>query len=306
MSFDGYKTVIKEGDSVILYLTINQYYILEAKNTAVSKKGATVQNIFQTPYGPIICGDLIGKLYGTKIQLKKGWAYVLQPTPEFWTEILPHRTQIIYSTDISMILFYLELKPTSIVVESGTGSGSLSHAIIRRIKPSGHLYTFDFHETRAEVARNEFKDHGLGEYVTVQTRDVCTNGFGKEMENKADAIFLDLPQPWLAANYTTQVFKKSGGRLCSFSPCVEQVQKMCAALSNLGYQDIQTVEILQSQFSVQKKKMSVLNLNILKTQNDGKCEKSEKEYVNFITSVLPNSLPGHTGYLTSATFPPCY
>lgn len=40
---------------------------------------------------------------------------------------------------------------------AGTGSGSLSHAIIRAVHPTGHLYTFDFHEKRADAARVEFK-----------------------------------------------------------------------------------------------------------------------------------------------------
>ena len=35
----------------------------------------------------------------------------------------------------------------------GTGSGSLSHSIVRAIKPTGHLHTFDFHEKRVESAR---------------------------------------------------------------------------------------------------------------------------------------------------------
>lgn len=308
MSFCGYKSEIREGDTVILYLTINQYYSIEAKNTTLSKKGVPIQNVIQTPYGSLACGDLIGKKYGTKIQLKKGWAYVLQPTPEFWTEILPHRTQIIYTPDVSMILLFLELKPSSIVIESGTGSGSLSHAIIRKIKPSGHLYTFDFHETRVDIVRKEFADHGLSDFVTVGCRDVCTTGFGEELYGKVDAIFLDLPQPWSAANFTRKMFKSRGGRLCSFSPCIEQVQKMCGILSSLGYQEIQTMEILQSNFAVQKRKMNVLNLNMLKTPNanEKESEKTDKEYANFVTSVSPNSLPGHTGYLTFATFPPAH
>lgn len=92
---------------------------------------------------------------------------MLQPTPDLWTLSLPHRTQIIYTPDISMIIFQLELKPGSIVIESGTGSGSLSHSFLRAIKPLGHLHTFDFHEQRCDIARQEFTSHGLGDYVTV-------------------------------------------------------------------------------------------------------------------------------------------
>ena len=83
----------------------------------------------------------------------KNWVAVLHPTPELWTLALPHRTQILYTTDISQVTLQLELRPGSVVLECGTGSGSLSHAIARTITPHGHLYTFEFHEQRAETAR---------------------------------------------------------------------------------------------------------------------------------------------------------
>ncbi len=74
---------------------------------------------------------------------------------------LPHRTQVIYATDISMILMQLELGPGSVVIESGTGSGSLSHSLIRTVAPHGHLHTYDVHKERVELAEKEFKAHGV-------------------------------------------------------------------------------------------------------------------------------------------------
>ena len=43
------------------------------------------------------------------------------------------------------------------ICESGTGSGSLSHAIALTVAPSGHLYTHDIDETRTSKVQEEFQ-----------------------------------------------------------------------------------------------------------------------------------------------------
>lgn len=145
MSFAKRKTIIEENDTVILYLSVSNLHAIDVVQQINNKKGELVENVFQTSYGALKVKNLIGVKYGSKVrlvysfncaicsrftytqkipkffqvELSKGWAFVLQPTPELWTQTLPHRTQIIYTPDISMILFQLEIRPGSVVIESG-------------------------------------------------------------------------------------------------------------------------------------------------------------------------------------------
>lgn len=210
MSFSRSKELVEEGDVVILYIGASNMHSLEVTPKTLNKRGMMVENVFQTTYGALKVASLVGTKYGSKVDLSRGWAYVLQPTSDLWTLTLPHRTQIIYTPDISTIIYLMELEPGSNVIETGTGSGSLSHALISAIKPHGHLYTFDFHEQRASLARVEFDKHGLTPFVTVEHRDVCQTGFGEGLEAKADAVFLDLPHPWLTIEHAAKCLRKSG------------------------------------------------------------------------------------------------
>jgi len=283
---------------------------IEVCHKIKNKKGEMVENVFQTTYGALKVPSLIGKKYGSKVEMSRGWAFVLQPTPELWTVTLPHRTQIIYTPDISLIIHLLDLVPGSIVIETGTGSGSLSHSLIRTVRPSGHLYTFDFHEQRVELARAEFEQHGLSDFVEVGHRDVCLQGFGDELDHKADAIFLDLPHPWLTIDHAVKALKNSGGKLCSFSPCIEQVQQTCLRLEAAGFVDIKTHECLQRELNVLFKSVPQLDLDCLKQKHTSteivKKKTEDREQDKVLTVTHSHSMPGHTGYITIATLPPIF
>ena len=71
-----------------------------------------------------------------------------------------------------------------------------------------------------------FYSLGLEEMVTVQCRDVCgkgeEGGFKGVKPHSADAVFLDLPEPWLAVQHLLTVLKP-GSSVCSYSPCIGQV-----------------------------------------------------------------------------------
>ncbi|XP_026195587.1 tRNA (adenine(58)-N(1))-methyltransferase catalytic subunit TRMT61A [Anabas testudineus] len=301
MSFVEYGDFIQDGDVAIIYLGHDSMMPIKVQQGAQT----------QTRYGVIRHStDLIGQRYGSKVTCSKGgWVHVLHPTPEIWTVSLPHRTQILYTTDISIITMMLELKPGSIVCESGTGSGSLSHAILRTIAPTGHLHTVEFHQQRAEKVAEEFKEHRVDHLVTVRNQDVCKDGFG--VTGVADAVFLDIPSPWEAVGHAKAAMKKQGGRLCSFSPCIEQVQRMCEALADQGFQEISTMEVLLRVHDVRTVSLPLPDFgpeSSVQTEPKTKDEApptSAPNHPSFTlkTTTPPREMPGHTGYLTFATKP---
>ncbi|KAJ1959760.1 tRNA (adenine-N(1)-)-methyltransferase catalytic subunit trm61 [Dispira parvispora] len=137
----------------------------------------------------------------------------------------------------------IDLTPGKKMIETGTGSGSFSHSIARSLAPDGHLYTFEYHEQRYNIAKQEFQDHGIADLVTIQHRDVCKDGFG--ITNEVHAVFLDLPAPWEVVASARAAFQQNTvGRLCSFSPCIEQVDRTCKALTEEGFSNITMFEVL--------------------------------------------------------------
>ncbi|KAI6014785.1 tRNA methyltransferase complex subunit Cpd1 [Pisolithus microcarpus] len=208
---------------------------------------------FNSRFGHYRHSDLIGIPYGSKVTSRngRGFIHVLRPTPELWTMALPHRTQILYLADIAFITSWLDIRCGSHVIEAGTGSGSFSHSIARTVGPRGHLYSYEFHEARAEMAREEFVRHGMQDIVTLTHRNVCKDGF--TVENMADAVFLDLPAPWEAVGHAKKALRKDRlTRICCFSPCMEQVLRAVNALNEAGFTDICMYETLLRPHEVQQ------------------------------------------------------
>ncbi|KAK2104830.1 tRNA (adenine(58)-N(1))-methyltransferase catalytic subunit trmt61a [Saguinus oedipus] len=264
------------------------------------------------------------------------------------------------------------------LVPTGTGSGSVSHAIIRTIAPTGHLHTVEFHQQRAEKAREEFQEHRVGRWVTVRTQDVCRSGFG--VSHVADAVFLDIPSPWEAVGHAWDALKvevkpvaalvgggrKGGaatlglrfdpsprllqpqppphptphcgvviaalgpascgpmegrravpvhgldpvpgtwedlaqpsqgvsGRFCSFSPCIEQVQRTCQALAARGFSELSTLEVLPQVYNVRTVSLPLPDLG---SGTDGPAGPDTSP---FRSGTPMKEAVGHTGYLTFAT-----
>ncbi|GAA94295.1 uncharacterized protein L969DRAFT_613213 [Mixia osmundae IAM 14324] len=226
--------LVREGDLVILYFSReNLQYVKIAAGTEL-----------QARFGAFRHSDMIGQPYGTKLSSVRnnGFVYLLRPTPELWTQCLKHRTQILYMPDMAFVTSLLNVKPGDSMIEAGTGSGSFTHTAARILGESGALHSFEFHAERYATARAEFAENNL-DCVRLRHRDVCKDGFG--LNDAVDSIFLDLPAPWEALASAKVAMKHDRiGRICCYSPCMEQVTKTVNALNAHGFSDVMMYETL--------------------------------------------------------------
>eukprot|EP01038_Epipyxis_sp_PR26KG_P005018 gene5018-7005_t len=271
------RKVMRDGDLVIVY----------ERHDSLSHTTLKGGMILDNKFGSFHHDDMIGKFFGTRISSRtsNGWIYLLEPSPELWSNALNTRTQIVNELDSSFVIFNLDIHPGSIVVESGTGSGCLTLALARAVFPSGHVYTFEYNGIRAEQAKQEFIDFGVSGVVTITCKDVCgkfeeaykinnnisgneddeTNGqvggFVGVSPSCVDAVFLDLPEPWLAIDHAMHVLK-AGGKLCCYSPCLEQVMKTCEKMRDVGLHSIRMVEIRQRPYDGRVTELETLDLGL--------------------------------------------
>lgn len=197
--------------------------------------------------------------YGSQIPSSNGTGYlhILRPTPELWTRALPHRTQIVYTHDISFIQSKLRIQRGMTVIEVGTGSGSMTHALARAVGTTGRVLSYEYHERRYKEALNEFKQNQIlapKGPVILCFQDVITDGFSiKDYEVIAHAAFLDLPAPWKAiCKLIPHLSKERQTRVCCLSPCIEQVQKTIKHLRKSGFYDIELSEISHCEWIARK------------------------------------------------------
>lgn len=282
---------IRYGDTVIVYVGHERMFAQEVVRGGV----------FQCKFGAIRHDSLVGQPFGRRIQCAKGYVFLLKATPELWTVCLPHRTQILYFADVSLLVTGLEVCAGSRVVEAGTGSGSLTHSLARTVQPHGKVFSFDFHEQRVADATDELSRHGLHHVVHCQQRDVCTSGFPDQLAASMDAVFLDLPHPWLVIPAAKRLLRPNA-RIATFSPCIEQVHKTHAALRHNLFHDLLTCEtLLRPVATVKPATLSLLTPDPTLPQPQDSDSKPDPRHAHYTVSYHAHTLAGHTGFLTFAT-----
>ena len=250
--------IIQDGDYVLIYLDARRTYMIKMQ------AGQT----FHTHKGYLKLDELIGKPYGEPIKSSMGIYFTtLKPILTDYIMKSSRNTQIIYPKDAALIVMFSGIGPGSRVVESGTGTGSLTTALAQYVGDTGKVYTYELRPEFQKNARKNLERSKLIDRVEMKSGDVTVSGYE---ERDVDAAILDLAVPWLVVPYAYAALKPSGV-LISFSPTIDQVVRTTEALRENGFVFIETLECLMRTMQVERGK------------------------------TRPNTMmTGHTGYITHA------
>ncbi|PIQ87331.1 MAG: hypothetical protein COV74_01180 [Candidatus Omnitrophica bacterium CG11_big_fil_rev_8_21_14_0_20_45_26] len=189
---------------------------------------------------PLPMDELIGQPYGSWFQTSSNLrALVLKPTVEDLVMKTKRQSGIIYPKDAAILMMRLGIGPGTRVIEVGVGSGSLTTALASAVRPEGMIYSYDIRRDFLELAKGNLKRARVDQYVALKER----TGIQPFDEKDADAIVLDVPEPWHEIE-NIKGSLKSGGHVVSLNPTYNQIEQMSGTLGAAGFVMIEAQEIL--------------------------------------------------------------
>lgn len=196
---------------------------------------------------------------------------------------IKRQTQIIYPKDIAYICLRLGAGPNRIIAEAGCGSGSLTIALSWFCGPTGKVIAQDFREEFVRLAVRNLAWANAAANVELHCKDV-EQGF---VATNADALFLDVREPWL---YLEQAQKavKHGAVIGFLLPTVNQASELLAALEKGPFAEIDMCEILIRRWKTIPDRLRPQDRMVAHTSFLIFCRKSQK------SEAFNNALPHGT------------
>lgn len=226
--------VVREGDLLLLLGQDGKRFLIRVQR----------DQQLHTHRGMISHNDLIGQPWGCAVASHLQHVFlVLKPSIHDLIMNIKRVSQIVYPKESGYMLLKMNIGPGSRVIEAGSGSGAFSIALAHAVRPHGRVYSYEWREEMAAVARRNLEYLGLSPYVDLKVRDIA-QGFD---EREVDALFLDVREPWL---YLAQVQEAlaGGGFFGAVVPTTNQLQELVRHLEAEHFAAIEVQEILLREY----------------------------------------------------------
>ena len=228
--------VIGIGDDALIYLNERKCWIVKVEE---GKK-------FHTHKGIVDLSELVGKPWGTEIKSTMGFSMKAIPADYLdHLERIARTTQVIYPKDMAYIALMANVRSGARVLECGTGSGALTSYLAGLVRPGGKVFTYEVREEFQRNAKKNIEKLGLQESVEFKLKDI-TLGID---DTELDGVVLDMATPWLLVSEVHKALK-IGGRVVSFSPTINQIEKTVEEMYKAGFISIKTVELIMRTYKV--------------------------------------------------------
>jgi tRNA (adenine57-N1/adenine58-N1)-methyltransferase len=227
---------VKENETVVLISKANgNKFILKIEDRS--------QKI--TRLGVFNPKKLLNEPYGSEVTLGSQQYWLLPAKNLDFIETIKRKAQIIIPKDAALIAMYCNLVPGSKVVEGGLGSGALTLFLLNLVGLEGEVTSYEMRKDFAKLASENIKRAVKADNWKLKIKDI-SNGIE---ESDLDAVILDLPEPW---NVVESAYSSlsPGGILASYSPTVNQVEKMVQQIGKYPFIEIKTYENLQRELVV--------------------------------------------------------
>jgi len=201
--------------------------------------------------GRISHDDLLGREEGGVIRSTRGERLlVVRPGLADFILEMPRGAQVVYPKDLGAILMAADLFPGARVLEAGTGSGSLTMALLRAVGPTGRVASYEVRDDFARTAeRNILRFLGPMDALVMRRRDVYEGVPAEDLP--LDRIILDVPEPWRVAGHAAAALRPGGVFLC-YVPTVPQIVQAVDALRATGtFAMIETIEVLLRAWNIE-------------------------------------------------------
>ncbi|MHB1811644.1 MAG: tRNA (adenine-N1)-methyltransferase [Thermoplasmataceae archaeon] len=219
--------ILKNDEKTILY-------------SEKDRKIGTGNSATQVPPNFIISpGDVINTRSGNYTAID------FQP-PEFGN-VCRRNAQIIQPHDAAYMIFRSGVRAGNTVLEAGAGSGSLSSFILWSIGKSGKLLTVDNNEENLNTTRENLMNF----YDLSNWNPIVGDIRNYALEEKLDAVFLDIPDPWNAVSNAADKLKM-GGFITTYSPNFNQMEKTVVEMKRLGMFVVENTEIIKRNMLVRE------------------------------------------------------
>ncbi len=206
------------------------------------------EGILHTHKGIIKLEELKEKSYGDVIKTHKGHTFKILPfkSSDFFRHFKRCATPIM-PKDIGVIITICGLKPDSLILDAGTGSGMIA-AYLAYFNKYGEVITVEKRKEFAKLARENFKLAKLKNIhqIVGDVNDIA-EGFKKEF----DLIVLDMKDDFLFIPKAKNLLKV-GCYLAVYNPYIEPSKRVYETMKKEGFSELECFELLKNNYEFKR------------------------------------------------------